>query len=110
MKTKNKTLIGTCCAMFALLAVGFLALKPAEAATAVREPGGAIRFYDDRGQDRGYAWCLRRSGRQNSGWSDCSYFSYEQCRASVTPPGGDCQPNPFSYEVTSPPAAKRARR
>jgi hypothetical protein len=110
MTTKNKTLIRTGCAMVALLAVGFLALKPADAATAVRERDGAIRFFDDRGQDRGYAWCLKRSGRNFSGWSDCRYFSYAQCRASIVPPGGDCEPNPFSYEVAPPPPAKRARR
>jgi hypothetical protein len=110
MTTKKKARIGTGCATFALLALGLLAFTPAEAATAVRGPGGAVRFYDDRGQDRGFAWCLKRSGRQFSGWSDCRYFSYAQCRAAIIPPGGDCEPNPFSYEVTPPPPARRARR
>jgi hypothetical protein len=111
MTTKNKTRIGTGCATFALLALGFLALTPADAATAVRGPGGAVRFYDDRGQDRGFAWCLKRGGRQFSGWSDCSYFSFAQCQASIiNPPGGTCDPNPFSYEVAPPPPARRARR
>lgn len=82
----------------------------ADAATARREANGAIRYYDDRGQDRGYAWCLRRGGRAFSGWSDCRYFSFEQCRASSYGPGfGSCEPNPFSYEVQGPPARSRRR-
>ena len=98
------------CAALAALTLGLLAAQPAEAATARREANGAIRFYDDNGFDRGYAWCLRRANRQSSGGSDCSYYTYEQCRAAIYPPGGDCTPNPWSYEVTAPPPAKRARR
>jgi hypothetical protein len=110
MKTKNKTLIGTGCAAFALLAFGFLALTPADAATAVRGPGGAVRFYDDRGQDRGFAWCAKQGGRQFSSRLDCSYFTFAQCQAAlINPPGGTCDPNPFSYEVTEPPARPRRR-
>jgi hypothetical protein len=51
----------------------------------------------------------KHSGRQFSGWSDCSYFTFAQCQASFIPPGGSCEANPFSYEVTPPPAT-RARR
>ena len=110
MTTKTKTLIGTGCATIALLALGFLALTPAEAATAVRGPGGAVRFYDDRGQDRGFAWCAKQGGRQFSSWSDCSYFTFAQCQAAlVNPPGGSCEPNPFSYYAAEPPAKPRRR-
>jgi hypothetical protein len=82
----------------------------ASAATARREAGGAIRYYDDGGFDRGYAWCLRRGGRAYSGWADCRYVSFEQCRASsFGPTYGSCEPNPFSYEVQAPPAQPRRR-
>jgi hypothetical protein len=101
-----KNLLVAACAVLALLG----ACSAAGAVTARREANGAIRYYDDNGNDRGYAWCLKRSGRQFSGWSDCRYFSYAQCRASVFPPGGDCEPNPFSYYVQVPPQAKPRRR
>ncbi|ETR75828.1 hypothetical protein X566_24525 [Afipia sp. P52-10] len=95
-----------------LVTIGAAAISQAEAATARREPNGAVRYYDDNGGDRGYAWCLRRSGRWFSGWSDCSYYTYGQCRAAIIgPPGGDCEPNPWSYYVNEPPApAPRARK
>jgi hypothetical protein len=104
-----RTMPKTLCAAFALLAIGLNA--GAEAATARREPGGAVRFYDDYGQDRGYAWCLRRYDRWFAGWSDCSFVSYAQCRAAIIgPPGGDCEPNPWAAYVTQPPERKRTRR
>jgi hypothetical protein len=108
MNTKIKTAISTGCAMLAFLSIAALA-SPADAATARREANGAIRYYDDNGGDRGYAWCLKRGGRWFGGWSDCSFFSYGQCRAAIIgPPGGDCEPNPFAYYVQEP--APRPRR
>jgi hypothetical protein len=86
-----------------------ISLHSASAATARREPGGAIRFYDDYGQDRGYAWCLQRAGRRLGGWTDCSYVTFAQCRAAVIPPGGDCLPNPFASEVRQPLPPQRRR-
>ena len=87
-----------------------LAAPEARGASAVREPGGAIRFYDDNGFDRGYAWCANRAGRAWAGSSDCSYFSYAQCRAALwPPPGGDCVPNPWASQVTPPPPKPRRR-
>lgn len=101
----------TIAAALVLAGFGLLTIAAAEAASARREPNGAIRFYDDYGQDRGYAWCLKRAGRWFSGWSDCSYFTYGQCRAAIiAPPGGDCEPNPFAAYVTEPPAKRRVRR
>jgi hypothetical protein len=109
MTTDLQTLIRTACAAAALAAIGALAAPQAEAATARREPNGAIRFYDDNGNDRGYAWCLQRGGRWFSGWQDCSFFSLAQCRAAAYAPGGYCEPNPWAAEVREPPA-KRSRR
>ena len=92
----------------ALLAAATFA-QPAEAASVRREANGALRFYDDNGNDRGYAWCLRRAGRHWSGSNDCSYFTYEQCQAAKLFPSGECTPNPWAAYVTPPPA-RRARR
>jgi hypothetical protein len=89
------------------ITVAALASPPATAASAVREPNGAIRYYDDNGFDRGYAWCLSRAGR-NWGNADCSYFSYAQCRSAIiAPPGGDCLPNPWASHVSPPANAPR---
>jgi hypothetical protein len=53
-------------------------------------PRCAIRFHDDYGQERGYAWCLKRGDLWFGGWSDCRLFSYGQCRAAIIgPPGGN---------------------
>jgi hypothetical protein len=81
-----------------------LAAPAADAATAVREGGGAIRFFDDRGNDRGYAWCGNRGGRNFGSWADCNYFTYAQCMEAVSwpPPGGYCSPNPFASQLPPP--------
>lgn len=99
------------CATVALFAIVDIARTSAQAATARREPNGAVRFYDDLGQDRGYAWCLKRNARWFGGWSDCSFYSFAQCRAaSFGPPGGECEPNPWAAQVTAPPVRKRRAR
>ena len=109
MNSKIKTAISSGCAALALLCIGAVA-QPADAATARREANGAIRYYDDNGFDRGYAWCLKRSTRPFGGWSDCSYFSYPQCRAAgIGLYGGGCEPNPWSYYVQTPPERPRRR-
>lgn len=108
MHTPLQSLIKTGFALTALLAIGFLATLPAAAATARREGNGAIRFYDDNGNDRGYAWCLRRGGWPYGGWADCSYYSYPQCRAAGSAlPAGDCEPNPFASQVAPQPGRRR---
>lgn len=86
----------------ALVAIGILVTPSADAATARREPNGAIRYFDDNGNDAGYAWCLRRDGGFMPGrsGSDCSYFTLAQCRASIiTPASGMCEPNPYAAQV-----------
>jgi hypothetical protein len=42
--------------------IGAASAEVAEAASARRQPNGAVRFYDDNGSDRGYAWCRQRGG------------------------------------------------
>lgn len=92
-------------------AAAAFAANHANAASAVREPGGAIRFYDDNGFDRGYAWCANRGGRAWASSSDCSFFTWAQCRAAMfQPPDGDCIPNPWASQVTTPPMQPRRRR
>jgi hypothetical protein len=108
MNATFRSLINASCALATLLAISLSVTQPADAATARREANGAIRFYDDNGFDRGYAWCLKRGGRWFGGWSDCSFFSYGQCRAAIIgPPGGDCEPNPFASQVVPEPRRRR---
>ena len=108
MHANVQSLIKTGCALAALLAIGLPVAQPADAATARREPNGAIRFYDDNGFDRGYAWCLKRGGRNSPGGSDCSYYTLALCRAAIfDPPGGDCEPNPWASHVV--PEQRRRR-
>jgi hypothetical protein len=102
MTTRFRSPIATGCAAVALFAFGVLAPHPADAATARREANGAIRFYDDNGNDAGYAWCLRRDSGfwPSASGSDCSYFTLAQCRASIIEPmGGICEPNPWASQV-----------
>ena len=101
MTTNVRTLIKTGCAAAAVLAMGFLATQSADAASARREPNGAIRFYDDNGYDRGYAWCLN-AGASGLGAPVCDYYTLDQCRGSGYGGTGDCVPNPWSYYVTVP--------
>jgi hypothetical protein len=35
-------------------------------------------------------WCIRHGG----GMMDCTYYTFEQCRASASGVGGFCTPNP----------------
>ena len=39
-------------------------------------------------------WCIR-GGANGPGISDCSYVSFQQCRASAEGNGGACIQNPF---------------
>jgi len=82
--------------------LGVAGTQPTEAASARREPNGAIRYYDDNGSDRGYAWCLNRGGRFGSGGSeDCSYYTFQQCQLSRTSSFSSyCVRNPWAAQVT----------
>ena len=73
-------------------AIASLACFPALNAEA-RERHGPTRYYDQRGQDRGYEWCFRR-GRENS-WN-CNYYTWQQCREAALGELGYCERNPWA--------------
>ena len=100
MTINIRTLIKTGCAA-AVLAIGFLAAHPADAASVRREPNGAIHFYDDNGYDAGYKWCGLGSGGSSFGAPVCDYYTLQQCEASGSPQT-QCTPNPWSYYVNVP--------
>lgn len=105
------TLIKNCLAAAALLMLSLAATQSAEAAYARRAANGAIQYFDNSGNDQGYAWCLQRSGRAYGGMLDCSYFTLAQCQASMAGSfGGGCQRNPWARLVASPAPGKRAHR
>jgi|SRR5436190_1733122 len=80
----------------AMLAGGLLAAQQVEAASLRTEPNGAVRFYDDAGQDRGYSWCKGAGGNVR-----CDYFTLEQCRAAAAGVT-TCTPNAWSYRASVP--------
>jgi hypothetical protein len=61
---------------------GAIALA-AMAAAASMSPAGAEE----------YPWCAYYTGREG-GATNCGFVSYQQCMATVTGIGGNCQPNP----------------
>jgi len=50
-------------------------------------------------------WCANYG---NHGGTNCGFYSFEQCRATVSGIGGFCQPNPFSGAARAP--QRRYRR
>jgi hypothetical protein len=55
-----------------------------------------------------YAWCAIFSG-DLGGVRSCSFFTMDQCRATVSGVGGFCQPNPW-YAGAAPSDSRRNRR
>jgi len=54
-----------------------------------------------------YPWCAQYSGGEDGGGGrNCGFSTYEQCMATVSGMGGDCQRNLF-YQA---PAEQRAKR
>ena len=53
-------------------------------------------------------WCASYSG--GSGGTNCGFYSFEQCRATVSGIGGFCQPNPFSGSGAAREPRRRSRR
>jgi hypothetical protein len=52
-------------------------------------------------------WCAYYSG---GGGTDCGYFSFEQCRATIFGVGGYCGPNPNFVPPPAGPPRYRKRR
>ena len=80
----------------AVLAGGLLTAQQVEAASLRTEPNGAVRFYDDNGNDRGYSWCKSASGTLR-----CDYYTLEQCRAANLG-NTTCTPSAWSYQMRVP--------
>jgi hypothetical protein len=82
---------------------GMVSAQVADAASARREPNGAIRFYDDNGNDQGYAWCRSRGGWGSMAPPDCSYYTLQQCQASAFGTYSSyCMRNPWAAQATQP--------
>jgi hypothetical protein len=52
-------------------------------------------------------WCANYS---NQSGSNCGFYSFEQCRATVSGIGGFCQRNPFSAYAAEPRSRYRRDR
>lgn len=80
--------------------LGPVGALPADAASARREPNGAVRYYDDNGNDRGYAWCRSRGTWGSMAPPDCSYFTLQQCQASAFGTYSSyCTRNPYAAQA-----------
>jgi hypothetical protein len=60
-------------------------------------------------QHGGGAWCTERS-MSSWGFPNCSYGSFEQCRATASGTGAHCRPNPWLNYAESPRRKQRVRR
>lgn len=67
---------------------------------------GPVKFYDQHGGFRGYAWCLK-AGLEIF---DCSYFNKPQCDMSASARRVYCVPNPFGVEQGFNPYAPAAAK
>jgi hypothetical protein len=49
-----------------------------------------------------YKWCAVYSGGRDVSATNCGFLTLEQCRATVSGIGGDCEPNQFYNPRPSP--------
>ena len=56
---------------------------------------------------RAGTWCANYG---NQSGSNCGFYSFEQCRATVSGIGGFCQRNPFSAYAAEPRSRYRRNR
>ena len=42
-------------------------------------------------------WCAHYGGRGGGGGTNCGFYSFSQCQATVIGTGGFCARNPFEY-------------
>jgi hypothetical protein len=55
------------------------------------------------------AWCANYSGR--AGGTNCGFYTWEQCRATVSGVGGFCTPSPWAtYYADQPLPRRKVRR
>jgi hypothetical protein len=82
----------------ALIAAGML-LTVAGTATALAGTNFLLLRHDHRFD--GATWCA--SGLSSDGGGrDCAFFSFEQCRATVSGLGGICYPSPYAAAYDGP--------
>lgn len=82
-----------------LFAAGML-LTVAGTAVAQAAPRNFLGFEHDHRFD-GATWCA--SGLSSSaGGRDCAFFSFEQCRETVSGLGGFCYPSPYAAAYDGP--------
>jgi hypothetical protein len=55
--------------------------------------GSGIVIQPDAAQAREYPFCIQ--SRDTAGYGDCSYATYEDCRAAVSGRRGGCFANPW---------------
>jgi Protein of unknown function (DUF3551) len=60
---------------------------------------------------QGAPWCFSESGREGSGAVSCTFYSYQQCLATLSGIGGSCVPNPYpSHGAPSPTEGRSGKR
>jgi uncharacterized protein DUF3551 len=60
---------------------------------------------------QGAPWCFAESGREGSGAVTCTFYSYEQCMATLAGIGGSCYANPYpSRGAASPTDGQTGKR
>jgi hypothetical protein len=69
-----------------------LNLKTVVAVAALALAGVAGSSASAKASDGDGPWCAVGGGR--SGYENCGYFTFRQCRAAVSGVGGACRPNP----------------
>ncbi|MFL6971731.1 MAG: DUF3551 domain-containing protein [Xanthobacteraceae bacterium] len=61
-----------------------------------------------------YPWCAQYNGRDGGGGRNCGFWTYEQCRATVSGIGGYCEANAMyrgpQPGMIPPPGAAAPRR
>ena len=61
----------------------------------------------DRAAAAEYPWCAYYG--DDHGGINCGFTSWQQCRATISGNGGDCQPNPF-YAARTAAQTRKAKR
>ena len=75
--------------------------------------GGDEGYWQRRGREYGLPcdntrWCAQYSGGRGGGGTNCGFFTWNQCMATVSGVGGFCVPNQF-YNPCGPKGRRRSR-